>query len=116
MTKTSTRIWTLFAVLDGIFILGLWGRAILRSMGAAATPVQYLHVSTEIALCAATGLSVYGLIRGSRFATMLSASVLTSLIYLCFHTSDVTGDCIVLLLLAGSGFLAKLPRAANVIR
>jgi len=101
------KLWYFFAVLDGIAILVLWGRAILRSMGAAATPIQYLHVSTEIALCAATVLSVYGLIRGSRFATMLSASVLTSLIYLCFHTPDVTGDCIVLLLLAGSGFLGR---------
>lgn len=115
MTKTSTRIWTLFAILDGVFILGLWGRAILRSMGAAATPIQHLHVSTEIALCAATVLSVCGLIRGSRFAPMLSASVLTSLIYLCFRTPDVTGDCIVLLLLAGSGLSAKSSRTAQQV-
>lgn len=101
------KLWYFFAALDGIAILVLWGRAILRSMGIAATLVQYLHVSTEIALCVATVLSVYGLIRGSRFATMLSASVLASLIYLCFHTPDVAGDCIVLLLLAGSGFWGR---------
>lgn len=101
------KLWYFFAALDGVVILVLWGRAILRSMGIAATPIQYLHVSTEIALCVATVLSVCGLIRGSRFATMLSASVLTSLIYLCFHTPDVAGDCIVLLLLAGSGFLGR---------
>jgi hypothetical protein len=107
LSKTATRIWYFFAILDGLVILTLWGRAILRSMGIAATPVQYLHVSTEIALCVATVLSVCGLIRGSRFAAMLSASVLASLIYLCFHTPDVAGDCIVLLLLAGSGFWGR---------
>lgn len=101
------KLWYFFAALDGIVILVLWGRAILRSMGAAATPIQYLHVSTEAALCMATVLSVYGLIRGSRFAPMLSAAVLASLIYLSFHTPDVTGDCIVLLLLAGSGLLGR---------
>lgn len=107
MTKISTRIWTAFAALDGIAILVLWGRAILRSMGIAATPIQYLHVSTEVALCVATVLSVYGLIRGSRFGIPLSTAVLASLIYLCFHTPDVAGDCIVLLLLTGSGFWGR---------
>ncbi len=101
------KLWYSFAALDGIAILVLWGRAILRSMGIAATPVQYLHVSTEVALCVATVLSICGLIRGSRFAVPLSASVLASLIYLCFHTPDVAGDCIVLLLLTGSGFWGR---------
>lgn len=101
------KLWYFFAALDGVAILVLWSRALLRSLGIAATPVQYLHVSTEAALCVATVLSVYGLIRGSRFAAMLSASVLASLIYLCFHTPDVAGDCIVLLLLAGSGFWGR---------
>ena len=102
-----TRLWYFFAALDGVVILVLWGRALLRSMTAAATPIQYLHVGTEVALCVSTVLSVWGLIRGSRFAVPLSASVLASLIYLCFHTSDVAGDCIVLLLLTGSGFLGR---------
>lgn len=101
------KLWYFFAALDGVVILVLWGRALLRSLGAAVMPIQYLHVGTEVALCIATVLSVYGLIRGSRFATMLSASVLASLIYLCFHTPDVAGDCIVLLLLAGSGFWGR---------
>jgi hypothetical protein len=35
------KLWYFFAVLDGIAILVLWGRAILRSMGAAATPLQF---------------------------------------------------------------------------
>jgi len=101
------KLWYFFAALDGVVILVLWGRALLRSLGAAVTPIQYLHVGTEVALCIATVLSVCGLIRGSRFATMLSASVFASLIYLCFHTPDVAEDCIVLLLLAGSGFWGR---------
>lgn len=107
LSKRATRIWNFFAILDGLAILGLWGYAILRAMNAATTPQQHLHVGTEVALCIATVLSICGLIRGSRFAAMLSASVLASLIYLCFHTPDVAGDCIVLLLLTGSGFWGR---------
>lgn len=92
MTKTSTRIWTLFAILDGLVILVLWGRALAQSMSAAATPVQYLHVGTEVALCLSTILSVWGLVRGARFAVPLGAAVLASLLYLCLHTPARDGS------------------------